>query len=106
MLPYEIVKREDYSYSMVRRMVYRIVVDVSVLPTKSELEEIAFAIYKGVEEEKWDEFTIFAYLAEMGTDLIAYYVAEFQNNKLAISEIQKHSVYGTKWEKSVFKRKP
>ena len=81
-LPYEIVKKEDYSYSTVRRMMYRIVVDVSVLPTK-----------------------IFVYLAEMGTDLIAYYVAEFQNNQLAISMIQKHSVYGTKWEKSVFKRK-
>jgi len=105
MLSYEIVKKEDYSYSTVRRMMYRIVVDVSILPTKDELEEIALAILKDVKKEKWDEFTIFAYLAEMGTDLIAYYVAEFQNNKLAISEIQKHSVYGTKWEQSGFRRK-
>ena len=98
MLPYTIVKKEDYSYSTVKRMMYRIVVDVNALPTKDEMEDIALAICKDVEEEKWDEFTIFAYLVEMETDLIAYYVAEFQNNQLAISEIQKHSLYGTKWE--------
>jgi len=96
-LEYIIIETEDISYAETPRMVYRVVVKVEEIPVKEELEKTAIQIWEDG-NRGWKEFTVFMYLPDMDTELVAYGVAEFGPQGLKELTIQETALYGTKWE--------
>jgi len=95
-LGYMIIETEDMSDAGTPRMVYRIVVEVEEIPIKEELEKTAIQIWEDG-NRNWKEFTVFMYLPDMDTKLVAYGVAEFRPEGLEF-RIQETALHGTKWE--------
>lgn len=98
LLNYELISKEDISYSNVSRMVHRIVLNVESIPSEEDIRRTVNNIWQS-ENKSWNEFTVFGYLPEMNTDYAAYVVCEFKPSGLDMFHINEHSVYDTKWEK-------
>ncbi len=96
-LEYMITETEDISYAGTPHMVYRVVVKVEEIPLKEELEKTAIEIWENGNKE-WNEFTVFMYLPDMDTGLVAYGVADFRPEGLKEFRIEEAALYGTKWE--------
>ena len=96
-LNYSIMKMEDQSYLGTKRMTYRVILDVTKIPLKKEINDVAISIW-GKGNKSWAEFTIFFYLPEMDINNIAFGVVNFTPYGLKDLLIQEYSVYGTKWE--------
>lgn len=96
-LQYIIIETEDISYAGTPGMVYRVVVEVEEIPVKEELEKTAIQIWEDGNKD-WKEFTVFMYLPDMDTALVAYGVAEFGPQGLKELRIQEAALYGTRWE--------
>jgi len=96
-LQYIIIETEDISYAGTPRMVYRVVVEVEEIPVKEKLEKTAIQIWEDGNKD-WKEFTVFMYLPDMDTHLLAYAIGEFRPQGLEEFSIQKAALYGTKWE--------
>ena len=96
-LEYTIIEMEDTSYAGTSRMVYRVVIEVEEIPVAQELEKTALQIWQEGNQD-WEEFTVFMYLPDMDTKLVAYGVAEFRPPGLKEFRIQEAALYGTKWE--------
>ena len=102
-LKYTIVGKEDISYAGTPRMTFRVIPEVEKIPPDEQLEKMALRIWeKG--NKGWKEFTVFIYLPDMDTRLMAYGVAEFRPQGLKKFEINELALYGTKWES--LKKKP
>ncbi len=96
-LEYSITEKQDVSYLNTPRMIYRIILDVDKLPSDKEMEETAIAIWeKG--NKNWEEFTVFIYLPEMDTKLLAYGVGEFSQTGLTEFKKNEYALIETKWE--------
>lgn len=96
-LGYMIIETEDMSDAGTPRMVYRVVVEVEEIPVAQELERTALQIWEDGNED-WKEFTVFMYLPDMDTHLLAYAIGEFRPQGLKEFRIQEAALYGTKWE--------
>jgi len=96
-LEYTIIEMEDISYAGTSRMVYRVVIEVEEIPVAQELEKTASQIWEDGNKD-WKEFTVFMYLPDMDTALVAYGVAEFGPQGLKELRIQETALYGTKWQ--------
>ena len=96
-LEYVIIDTEDISYAGTPRMVYRVVVEVEEIPVAEELEKTALQIWEDGNKD-WKEFTVFMYLPDMNTHLLAYAIGEFRPQGLKEFRIQEVALYGTKWE--------
>ena len=96
-LEYTIIEMEDTSYAGTSRMVYRVVVGVEEIPVAQELEKTALQIWQEGNQD-WKEFTVFMYLPDMDTHLLAYAIGEFRPQGLEAFRIEEAALYGTKWE--------
>jgi len=96
-LEYIIIETEDISYAGTPRMVYRVVVEVEEIPVKEKLEKTAIQIWENGNKD-WKEFTVFMYLPDMDTHLLAYAIGEFRPQGLKEFRIEEAALYGTKWE--------
>jgi hypothetical protein len=97
-LKYKIVKRKDVSYQGTSRMTFRIVLNVSRIPTEKEMKDTATEIWEDG-NKSWAEFTVFMYLPDMNTNDMAYAVAEFRRSGMKEFKINEYALYGTKWKK-------
>ncbi len=96
-LEYTIIETEDISYAGTPRMVYRVVVEVEEIPVAEELEKTALQIWEDGNKD-WKEFTVFMYLPDMDTHLLAYAIGEFRPQGLKEFRIEAAALHGTKWE--------
>jgi len=78
-------------------MTFRVVTEVEKIPSNEQLEKMALVIWENG-NKNWKEFTVFIYLPDMDTRLMAYAVAEFRPQGLKEFRIQEIALYGTKWE--------
>ena len=96
-LKYRITKKEDISFMGTSRMVYRIILEVSSVPTEKELKNTATQIW-GNGNKTWQEFTVFMYMPEMDIESTAFGVGEFRPNGLLRFNRNEYTLTGTKWE--------
>ncbi len=96
-LGYIIIETEDMSDAGTPRMVYRVVVEVEEIPVAQELERTALQIWKDGNKD-WKEFTVFMYLPDMDTHLLAYAIGEFRPEGLKEFRIEEAALHDTKWE--------
>lgn len=80
-IKYTIYAKEDISFASDQRMVYRVQLDVEIVPEESELKIEAKKIWNDGNKQ-WDEFTIFFYLPDMDKNGSAYGIGEFTSNGL------------------------
>ena len=100
-LKYTIVARQDASYSDTPRMVYRVVLNVDVIPDKILIEEVAEYLWDTPKKKIWLEFTVFFYLPNMNTNGFAYGIGEFTPSGKKSFEINNNSLSNTKWAELV-----
>lgn len=96
-LNYNIVEKEDVSYSNTPRMVYRIVLDVDSIPSDEAMRNTAISIWENGNKQ-WSEFTTFFYLPETDTKSIAFGVGEFNKNGIVRFNKNEFSLSETKWD--------
>ncbi len=80
-LKYEIVEKKDISYLNTPRMVYRILLNVDIVPTDEEIKEISKKIWENGNKH-WKEFTEFFYLPDMDVNGSAYCTSEYTDTGL------------------------
>ena len=96
-LGYIIIETENMSDAGTPRMVYRVVVEVEEIPVAQELERTALQIWEDGNKD-WKEFTVFMYLPDMDTHLLAYAIGEFRPEGLKEFRIEEAALHDTKWE--------
>lgn len=87
LLKYRISEKQDVSYPGTPRMVYRVIIDISQLPTENQMRELAKSLWNDGNTH-WVEFTVFLYLPNMNTNSVAYGRAEFRQTGLKEFEVQ------------------
>jgi hypothetical protein len=97
MLKYRIVEKKDISFSGIKRMTYRMELEVDSIPSIYQINDAAIHYWKNIKTNA-DEFTFFIYLPAMSITEAAYGVVEFSNAGMTSSNINKFALYGTKWE--------
>lgn len=97
-LKYRVVAKEDASYRGSSRMKFRIVVNVTKLPTKAQLRQTAINVWQDG-NKSWNEFYVFIYLPGMDTKAFPYGNAEFNRSGLKNFKLQDFALGGTKWSK-------
>jgi len=95
-LNYTISEKQDISYLNTPRMVYRIILNVDSIPTVNEMKNTAISIWENG-NQNWKEFTVFLYLPEMNTGMMAYGIGEFNQDGLIKFEKNETSLFDTKW---------
>lgn len=75
-IKYTIYSKEDISFTGLKRMVYRIELNVEIVPEETELKNSTIEIWKNGNKH-WDDFTIFYYLPDMDKNGSAFTIAEF-----------------------------
>lgn len=96
-LKYHIIKKQKVGFANSNRMVYRIIVDVSRIPSLNEMKQTATYIWKNG-NKKWSEFTVFVYLPGMDLKYSAYGIFEFDPSGITNYYKLESSLYDTKWE--------
>jgi len=96
-LSYRIVKKQDISYANTPRMVYRVVLDVTDIPSEIQMKRTASYIWENGNKH-WKEFTVFMYLPGMNTSGAALGIGEFRPYGLKEFKVQGFVLAGTKWE--------
>jgi len=96
-LNYTISEKQDISYLNTPRMVYHIILNVDSIPTVNEMKNTAISIWENG-NQNWKEFTVFLYLPEMNTGMMAYGIGEFNQDGLIKFEKNETSLFETKWE--------
>lgn len=97
LLEYTTVKTQDISYANTPKMVHRIVLNVTGIPSEAEIKATALHIWE-FGNKKWSEFTVFMYLPDTNTNGEAFAVAEFRPQGLKELRVQTLALAGTKWE--------
>ena len=104
-LSYKIVERKDYSYAGTPRMAYRVVFNVSDVPTEEEVKVTCDTIWRSA-GGPWKEFTVFGYLPEMDTGDLAFAVATFVGTGQTSFKLTRSALYGTKWWRAEWNKIP
>lgn len=99
-LKFKIVEKKDISYPGTLRMIYKVVFNVTKLPSNIDMEIVAKEIWNN-NNKKWKEFTVFMYLSEMDIKMAAYGIWEFNQMGLVDFSKNKNALIGTKWNKKV-----
>ena len=97
-LEYRIVNREDVNYLGAERMVYRVVVNVTELPSQQSMRSLAQDLWQRG-NQIWDEFTVFLYLPDMDTNSLAYGIGKFNRAGLKEFHVLEAALWGTKWKR-------
>jgi len=96
LLRYEIAEKKDISFAGTSRMVYRVVLNVTNLPSENEMKATAKSIWENG-NRNWGEFTVFMYLPEMDVEWVAYGIGEFRPSGLLEFKINESALIDTKW---------
>ena len=95
-LLYEVVAREDVSYPGRDRMVFRVVLETSKIPSRKSVMDVATQIWSNG-NTKWDDFTILAYLQGMDWQSFAYLIIKFTEYGFQEYEVNEAAITAMQW---------